>query len=73
MTGNLSSVNEKGETTMDCKHELKDLMGTADGIVCRKCGRVFADYKEVLAADQPAAEKPATTRKKASKKEAKPE
>lgn len=24
-----------------CKHELKDLMGVAGGIVCRKCGAKF--------------------------------
>ena len=26
-----------------CKHELKDLIGMADGIHCRKCGAVFKD------------------------------
>ena len=27
----------------DCKHELKDLIGMADGIHCRNCGAVFKD------------------------------
>lgn len=53
---------------MDCKHEIKDLMGTADGIVCRKCGRVFANYSEVQGEDIPVEEKPARTQKKATKK-----
>lgn len=26
---------------MDCKHELKDLMGVEDGVICRKCGQHF--------------------------------
>ena len=30
-----------------CKHELKDLVGLADGIKCRSCGKMFADFKEV--------------------------
>lgn len=24
-----------------CKHELKDLMGVAGGVICRKCGMRF--------------------------------
>lgn len=24
-----------------CKHELKDLMGVAGGVICRKCGQRF--------------------------------
>ena len=24
-----------------CKHDVNYLMGTSDGIVCRKCGKVF--------------------------------
>lgn len=26
---------------MHCKHDVNYLMGTADGIVCRKCGKTF--------------------------------
>lgn len=26
---------------MHCKHDVNYLMGTAEGIVCRKCGKVF--------------------------------
>lgn len=57
-----------------CKHELKDLMGTADGIVCRKCGAKFASMDEInpkpAAEPEPAeepAEKPKRTRKSAKK------
>lgn len=34
---------------MSCKHDINHLMGTADGIVCRSCGRLFASMDEVLA------------------------
>ena len=34
---------------MNCKHELPHLMGTADGIVCRACGRLFASFAEIEA------------------------
>ena len=30
-----------------CKHEIQHLMGTADGIVCRKCGAKFASFDEI--------------------------
>lgn len=32
---------------MDCKHEIEKLMGTADGIVCRGCGRLFKNFNEI--------------------------
>lgn len=32
---------------MDCKHELKDLIGLADGIKCRACGKLFKDFTEI--------------------------
>lgn len=32
----------------ECKHELPLLMGTADGIVCRGCGRLFKDFDEIF-------------------------
>lgn len=60
-----------------CKHEIQHLMGTADGIVCRKCGAKFASFDEINAASpEPAAEpvapaepaeKPKRTRKSAKK------
>lgn len=34
---------------MSCKHDINHLMGTADGILCRSCGRLFASMDEVLA------------------------
>ena len=49
---------------MACKHEINLLMGTADGIVCRGCGRLFKDMDEILKEDQPAAEAPAPAPKK---------
>lgn len=32
---------------MTCNHETHLLMGTADGIVCRGCGRLFASFAEI--------------------------
>lgn len=41
----------KGEKKMfECKHEQEKLMGTADGIVCRACGKLFKDFNEVMEA-----------------------
>ena len=33
-----------------CRHEVNFLLGTADGIVCRKCGAKFASFEEITAA-----------------------
>lgn len=49
---------------MACKHEINLLMGTADGIVCRGCGRLFKDMDEILEDIEPAAEAPAPAPKK---------
>lgn len=58
---------------MNCKHELPHLMGTADGIVCRACGRVFASFAEIEADITPepkkAAEAPKPKAKARKKKE----
>ena len=32
-----------------CKHELQMLCGTADGILCRRCGLVFKSFAELRA------------------------
>lgn len=32
---------------MPCTHENAFLMGTADGIVCRRCGKVFASIADI--------------------------
>ena len=32
-----------------CKHELQNLCGTADGILCRRCGRLFKNFAELRA------------------------
>lgn len=46
---------------MKCKHDVNWLMGTADGIVCRKCGKIFPDFATLgkdLEADRAAQENP---------------
>lgn len=30
-----------------CKHPIARLVGTSDGIVCRSCGAVFANFREL--------------------------
>lgn len=41
-------INTRKEKYMDsCKHDLSYLMGTKDGIVCRKCGRLFSTFDEI--------------------------
>lgn len=52
----------------NCKHDLSFLMGTADGIVCRACGRVFKDFAEIQGVDAPVPEKPAEKAEAAPKK-----
>ena len=57
---------------MDCNHELSMLMGTADGIVCRGCGKLFKSFEEIHpaeAAPQEAVEKPKPKRTSTKKKE----
>ena len=57
----------------NCTHDLPFLLGTADGIVCRACGRVFKDFAEIQGVDAPAPEKPveaAEAPKKGRKKKA---
>ena len=34
---------------MKCKHELQNLCGTADGILCRRCGSLFKTFAELRA------------------------
>ena len=36
---------------MDCKHELKMLVGMADGIHCTGCGRIFKTLEEIPTED----------------------
>lgn len=60
---------------MNCKHEINLLMGTADGIVCRGCGRLFKDMDEILKETEPEAiaepvEKEAPKKKAPAKKKA---
>lgn len=33
---------------MGCKHEQEKLIGTADGIVCKSCGRTFENFADLL-------------------------
>lgn len=32
---------------MKCNHETEHLVGTADGILCRKCNRNFVNFAEI--------------------------
>lgn len=48
---------------MNCKHEIQFLMGTSDGIVCRKCGTLFKTFDEINQKDQEPAAEAAPTEK----------
>ena len=50
---------------MDCKHELNKLVGTADGILCTECGKLFKSMDEVFPMNPPedTAEKPKRKRR----------
>lgn len=52
----------------NCTHDLPFLLGTADGIVCRACGRVFKDFAEIQGVDATAPEKPAEKAPEAQQK-----
>lgn len=67
----------------ECKHDVNYLMGTSEGIVCRKCGKVFpslatlhADLEadrggqEAPKAEPVKEEKPKTTRTRKKKEDA---
>lgn len=43
-------------------------MGTADGIVCRACGRLFANFDEIKAENTPEPVKAAEAAQEAPKK-----
>lgn len=32
---------------MKCNHEIEHLVGKSDGILCKKCGRVFVNFAEI--------------------------
>lgn len=62
-----------------CKHDVNYLMGTSEGIVCRKCGKVFPSLATLhadLEADRagqtaPApVQEPAEPKKRATRKKA---
>lgn len=43
-------MNVKGFKTMhECEHKTHDLIGTADGIYCQGCGKLFKSYSELEA------------------------
>lgn len=60
---------------MACNHDLSMLMGTADGIVCRGCGKLFKSFDEIHPQEAPAeapaqeAPKPKPKRTSTKKKE----
>ena len=51
-----------------CEHDQAFLMGTADGIVCRGCGRLFKNFDEVLAARGEAPQEPEKPKRAPRKK-----
>lgn len=51
---------------MDCKHEIPDLMGTGEGILCRRCGKLFKSFAEIQG--EPPAADPAPAPKRGRKK-----
>ena len=54
---------------MECKHPQEALMGTAEGIVCRACGKVFKNFDEVMVArGEKPVEAQETPKKRARKK-----
>ena len=59
----------------DCKHELKDLVGMADGIHCLKCGAVLNEIPKKEGNDGKLADnessKPAKERKRARRSDSK--
>ena len=52
----------------ECKHELKDLVGMADGIHCRACGKIFPTMPAPAEAEKKPA--PAEAEKKPAPKAA---
>ena len=59
-----------------CNHELKDLMGVAGGVICRKCGQRFdhipkQDNAPAAKADDAKPVKKAPAKKPAARKGAK--
>ena len=54
-----------------CNHDQSMLMGTADGIVCRGCGKLFKSFDEIHPQETSVAEmeKPKPKRTSAKKKE----
>jgi hypothetical protein len=51
----------------NCRHENKYLMGTADGIVCRACGKLFTSFADIHGDEIPPAEEKPTEAKKTAK------
>ena len=48
-----------------CKHEIGLLIGTADGIVCKGCGKLFRSFDEISPEkEEIPEEKPKKARKK---------
>lgn len=55
-----------------CNHEAQNLTGTKDGVFCRACKRMFANFAELEAdrAKQEKPEKPAKAKPKGGEKNA---
>lgn len=54
-----------------CNHDINHLVGTSEGIVCRKCGKTFKDFSEVLADKAEPIQKPAPAAETADKQKRK--
>ena len=50
-----------------CKHEIGDLIGTADGIICRKCGAAFKSFAEIPQDDKKPGNAPVEAAEKTKK------
>ena len=50
-----------------CRHEQAQLVGTAEGIRCRACGRIFASFEELERERAPVSEKPEPVSEKSKK------
>lgn len=52
----------------ECKHEQHMLLGTAEGIICRGCGKLFLSYADIY---PPEDKKPTESPRKPQKRKSK--
>ena len=51
-----------------CRHELNQLVGTADGVLCRACGKLFPTFSELERDREPEKNAPEPERPKRVRK-----